>query len=88
MLVKWKGRMKKQTCRKIKELQIDNVERYMDQFLRFDQNIGIGTHFTEDIHGLDKEINRSLLEKVRCLLSNARLDKSFWLRRLCMLAIS
>jgi len=27
---------------------------------------------------LAKEINRSLLEKVRCLLSNARLDKSFW----------
>ena len=25
-----------------------------------------------------KEINRSLLEKVQCLLSNARLDKSFW----------
>jgi len=27
---------------------------------------------------LAKKINRSLLEKVRCLLSNARLDKSFW----------
>ena len=25
-----------------------------------------------------KKINRSFLEKVRCLLSNARLDKSFW----------
>ena len=25
-----------------------------------------------------KEINCSLLEKVQCLLSNARLDKSFW----------
>jgi len=33
MLVKWKGRMEKQTCRKIKELQIGNVERYMNQFL-------------------------------------------------------
>ena len=28
--------------------------------------------------GLDKEINHSLLEKARCLLSNARLDKSFY----------
>jgi len=27
---------------------------------------------------LVKKINRSLLEKVRCLLSNVRLDKSFW----------
>ena len=63
---------------KIKELQIDNVERYMNQFLRFDQNTGIGTHFTEGIHGLAKEVNRSLLEKVRYLLSNVRLDKLFW----------
>ena len=69
--------MEKQTGRKIKELQIGNVERDMNQFLRFGQNTGIGTHFTEGIHELAKEINRSLLEKVRCLLSNARLDKSF-----------
>jgi len=27
---------------------------------------------------LVKEINCSLLEKARCLLSNAKLDKSFW----------
>ena len=70
--------MEKQTGRKIKELQIGNVERYNKQFLQFGQNIGIGTHFTDGIHGLAKEINRSFLEKVRCLLSNTRLDKSFW----------
>ena len=28
MLVKWKDMMKKQTSRKIKKLQIGNVERY------------------------------------------------------------
>ena len=66
------------TGRKIKELQIGNIERYKNQFLQFDQNTGISTHFTNEKHGLDKKINHSLLEKVRCLLSNARLDKSFW----------
>ena len=30
MLVKWKGRMEKQTGRKIKEIQIGNVERDMN----------------------------------------------------------
>ena len=50
----------------------------MDQFLRFGQNTGIGTHFTKGINGLAKKINRSFLEKVRYLLYNARLDKSFW----------
>ena len=68
----------KQTGRKIKELQIDNIERYKNQFLRFGQNTGIGTQFTDRIHGLAKEINRFLLEKVQYLLSNAQLDKSFW----------
>jgi len=57
--------MEKQTCRKIKKLQIDNVKRDMNQFLRFGHNTGIGTHFTEGIHELAKELNRSLLEKVR-----------------------
>ena len=53
--------MKKYTGRKIKELQIGNVERDMNQFLRFGQNTNIDTHFTEGIHGLAKEINRFLL---------------------------
>jgi len=56
--------MEKQTGRKIKELQIGNVEKYKNQFLRFGQNPSISTHFTEGIHGLVKEINRSLLEKL------------------------
>ena len=51
MLVKWKGIMKKQIGRKIKELQIGNLERYMNQLLQFGQNTGIGTHFIEVIHG-------------------------------------
>ena len=74
--------------RKIKQLQIGIVERYKNQFLQFGLNTGIGTHFTNKIHGLAKKINRSLLEKTRCLLSNAKLDKCFGLKRLYMLAIS
>jgi len=62
--------MEKQTGRKFKELQIGNVEKYKNQFLKFGQNTGIGTHFTNEIHEFAKEINHSLLEKVRCLLSN------------------
>ena len=69
--------MEKQTGRKIKELQIGNIEKYKNKFLQFDQNTGFDTHFTNGIHRLAKKIN-SLLEKVRCVLSSARLDKSFW----------
>ena len=35
MLVKWKERMEKQIGRKIKKLQIGNVKKDMNQFLRF-----------------------------------------------------
>jgi len=33
MLVKWKDMMEKQTSRKIKKLQISNIEKYKNQFL-------------------------------------------------------
>ena len=68
MLVKQKDMMEKQTGRKIKQLQIDNVKRYKNQFLKFGQNTGIGTYFTDGLHGLAKEINRSLLEKAQCFI--------------------
>jgi len=76
--LKWKNIITKQTGKKIKVLQIDSAGEYKDQSLRFSQNTGIGIHFTNEIHAAAKEINRSLLEKIRCLLSNTQLDKSFW----------
>jgi len=68
LLVKWKNLMKNQTGRKIKVLRYDHIEEYKNSFLQFGQNNG----------GVAKEINHALLEKVRYLLSNASLDKSFW----------
>ena len=38
--------------------------------------------------GVAKEMNHAVLKKVRYLLSNESLDKSFGLRRLSMLVIS
>jgi len=49
--VKWKDMMEKQINREIKEFQIGNVKKYKNQFLQFGQNTGIGTHFTNGIHG-------------------------------------
>jgi len=71
--------MEKLISRKIKVLQFDNVGEYKDLFLQFGQNNDIGIHFTvrKQIE-IAKELNCALLEKVRYLLSNASLDKSFW----------
>jgi len=64
--------MEKQTGRKIKELHIGNVERYKNQFLQFGQNTGIGTHFTNGLHVLAKDINRPCWRRlgVYCLMHN------------------
>ncbi|KAH9733955.1 Integrase catalytic domain-containing protein [Citrus sinensis] len=47
-----------------------------------DENGGIKRHFTvrhaPQQNGVAERMNRTLLEKVQCMLSNASLDKKFW----------
>ena len=62
--------MEKQTAKKSRCSNLIMLESTMiDSWIC--QNNGIGIHFTIGKHGMAKEMNRSLLEKVRCLLSNA-----------------
>ncbi|KAH9782773.1 retrovirus-related pol polyprotein from transposon TNT 1-94-like protein [Citrus sinensis] len=53
---------------------------FVDDFSR--RNEGIKRHFTvrhtPQQNGVAERMNRTLLEKVRCMLSNAGLDKKFW----------
>ena len=58
--------------------KFNHVGEYKDRFLQFDQNNGIRIYFTVGKHGMAKDVNHSLLEKVRHLLFNSSLDKSFW----------
>ncbi|KAH9657090.1 hypothetical protein KPL70_022912 [Citrus sinensis] len=68
---------------KIKVLRSDNEGEYTsDPFLQVCQNVGIKRHFTmrhtPQQNGVAERMNCTLLEKVRCILSNAGLDKKFW----------
>ncbi|KAH9793297.1 hypothetical protein KPL71_004477 [Citrus sinensis] len=83
IFVKWKKLVETQTGRKIKVLRSNNGGEYTsDPFLQVCQNEGIKRHFTvrhtPQQNGVAKRMNRTLLEKVRCMLSNAGLDKKFW----------
>nr|GEZ04430.1 retrovirus-related Pol polyprotein from transposon TNT 1-94 [Tanacetum cinerariifolium] len=83
VFIKWKKMMETQTCRKIKHLQTNNGEEYKnDLFTKFYEDKGIVRHFTvrhtPQQNGVAKRMNRALLEKVRCMLSNAGLGKEFW----------
>ncbi|KAH9650170.1 Integrase catalytic domain-containing protein [Citrus sinensis] len=83
IFVKWKKLVETQTGRKIKVLRSDNGGEYTsDPFLQVCQNEGIKRHFTvrhtPQQNSVAERMNRTLLEKVRCMLSNAGLDKRFW----------
>ena len=79
----WKKMVENQTGRKIKVLRSDNGTEYRnDQFSYFCKKEGISRHFTvrdtPQQNGVAERMNRTLLEKVRCMLSNAGLGKQLW----------
>ena len=79
----WKKMVENQTGRKIKVLRSDNGTEYRnDQISYFCKKEGISRHFTvrdtPQQNGVAERMNRTLLEKVRCMLSNAGLGKQFW----------
>ncbi|KAH9805146.1 hypothetical protein KPL71_002341 [Citrus sinensis] len=83
IFLKWKKMVETQTGRKIKRFRSDNGGEYKnDPFLQICQDEGIVRHFTirdtPQQNGVAERMNRTILEKVRCMLSNAGLDKEFW----------
>ena len=74
VFLKWKKLIETQTGRKIKRLRSDNGGEYKsDPFLKVCRDEGIVHHFTvkgtPQQNGVAERMNRTLLEKVRCMLS-------------------
>ena len=79
----WKNIIKRQIGKKIKSLRIGNDMEFCDkEFNKFCNNEGIMRHHTirhtPQQNGVAKRINRTIFEKVRCMLSNAKLLNEFW----------
>ena len=75
--------MERSTGKKIKVFRSDNGGTYRsDPFLKLCRDEGIERHFTvrkiPQQNGVVERMNRTLLEKVRYMLSNAELSKNFW----------
>lgn len=75
--------VEKQLNRKIKVLRTDNGGEYVsNEFENYLQNEGIihqtTNPYTPEQNGASERMNRSLVEKAKCLLYEAGLDKSFW----------
>uniref|UniRef100_A0A2N9GIC0 Integrase catalytic domain-containing protein n=1 Tax=Fagus sylvatica TaxID=28930 RepID=A0A2N9GIC0_FAGSY len=79
----WKTLIEKQTSKKIKRFRIDNGLKHCSrEFDEFCKNDGIVRHHTvrrtPQHNGVAVRMNKTLLERARCMLSNARLSKDFW----------
>ena len=79
----WKIMIERQTERKVKVLHTDNGGELCS--LAFDdycRKEGIVRHHTvphtPQQNGVAKRMNRTIISKARCMLSNARMNKHFW----------
>ncbi|GKV31446.1 hypothetical protein SLEP1_g40131 [Rubroshorea leprosula] len=73
----------RKTGKQIKRLRTDNgLEYYSGEFDTFCKNNGIVRHCTVKMtpqqNGVAERMNRTLLERAQCMLSNAGLSKDFW----------
>jgi len=82
LFVEWKKNLEKSTKRMIKVLRSDNRGEYKsDSFLKLCHDEGVGRHFTvretPQQNRVAERMNMTLLEKVRCMLSNVGLPEKF-----------
>ncbi|KAH9684927.1 hypothetical protein KPL70_013734 [Citrus sinensis] len=80
---RWKVLVENQTNLKVKVLRTDNELEYCNKlFEDYCEKNGILRHktvtYTPQQNGLAKRMNRTLMEKVRCLLIHSKLPKALW----------
>lgn len=81
--VEWKTLLEKQSGRQVKRLRTDNgLEFNEKEFNKFCADQGIARHCTcvdtPQQNGVAERMNRTLLERARCMLFSAGLGKRFW----------
>ena len=70
------------TGKKLKCIRTDNGDEYCEPFDKYCKHQGIRHQKTPpktpQLNGLAERMNMTLMERVRCLLSEAKLQNSFW----------
>lgn len=79
----WKTMVERQTERKVKKLRTDNgMEFCSNKFKSYCKSEGIVRHYTiphtPQQNGVAERMNRTIISKARCMLSNAGLHRRFW----------
>ena len=74
--------VERQSGKKLKCIQTDNGGEYSGPFDEYCRQHGIQHQKTPlknpQLNGLVERMNRTLVERVRCLLSQSQLPRSFW----------
>ena len=83
VFLQWKTMIEKKTGRSIKTLRTDNGLEFVEKkFLNYCLKHGIVRHRTcvgrPQQNGVAERMNKTLLERARCMLSQAKLGKHFW----------
>ncbi|KAA0041875.1 Retrovirus-related Pol polyprotein from transposon TNT 1-94 [Cucumis melo var. makuwa] len=81
--LEWKKQVENQTGRKVKYMRTNNGLGFVNnKFNNFCKSDGITRHFTVTYtpqqNGLAERFNRTIMERTRCLLTNASLPLKFW----------
>ncbi|KAJ9542762.1 hypothetical protein OSB04_029268 [Centaurea solstitialis] len=79
----WRTMVEKQSGKEVKYLRTDNgLEFCSEEFNAYCRKNGITRHrtvaHTPQQNGVAERMNRTILEKVRCMFSNSKMPKTFW----------
>ncbi|KAJ7005746.1 hypothetical protein NC653_005156 [Populus alba x Populus x berolinensis] len=76
------ARVERETGRKLKCIRADNGGEYRGPFEKYCREHGIKLEKivpkTPQQNGVAERMNRTIVERIRCVLSHAKLPKSFW----------
>ena len=78
----WKVKVETQTERKVQFLRTDNGPEFLSNNVNFLCNeFGISRHrtvaYTPQQNGVAESMNRTLMERVRCMISEAKITENF-----------
>lgn len=90
IFIKFKQFVETQACQKLKVLRSDNGGEYIGEFDAECQRSGIlhqtSCAYTPQQNGVAERMNRTLVERARCMLFDANFDKSMWAEAINMAA--
>lgn len=77
------NRMQNQTGKRVKEIRCDRGREYLNRdFYNFAKENGIflnpGPAYTHELNGTAERYNRTIMDRARCLMTEAKLDKKYW----------